>query len=107
MEEVAHRVDEDQPWRAPLARLIDQLGMDCQFESVAILGDGHGLQPLRHPFGVAELAAGTDEVATGDGVPSGLSPFYVGGYSDDSASFLFVRAAPKSINCCRSSTHVG
>ena len=35
----------------------------------------HRLQAVRHAFGIAVLAAGTDLGATGHGVPGGFGPF--------------------------------
>lgn len=78
MEEVAHRIDEDRAWFTPLTRLVDQLGVERQFKAVRIFRHAHRLQPFRHTLGVAVLAPGRDDVATGDGVPGGMRPFYVG-----------------------------
>jgi len=54
---------------------FEHIGMKCDFEAVLVFGDSHCLESFCHPVGVAVVAAGRDLGTSGDGVPSGVSPF--------------------------------
>ena len=76
VKQVAHRVDEDHPRFAPPQRLFQPFGAELKIEAILKGVARHATEPLREPFGIAIVAAGTDLRATRDRVPRRVSPFY-------------------------------
>ena len=83
VEEVAHAVDEDGLRLFPGHGQFEGVLVQGQLEGIPVVGGAHGLQPFRHAFGIAVLAAGADLGASGEWVPSGFGPLYggLGGHS--------------------------
>jgi hypothetical protein len=74
VEKVTHGIDEHSPRLTPPIRLQQGFRMPCQIKTVDILLLTHALKPARETLGIAELAAGTDFVATCNRIPSGIGP---------------------------------
>jgi hypothetical protein len=75
VKEIAHRIDKNEARRFPPKRNRQGLRLQRKPETVDVLRLTHCLEPERHPFGVAELAAGADLCAAGNRVPRCLGPF--------------------------------
>jgi len=78
VKEVAHRIHEHDPRLAPAARNVQQIRMQRHLKAVTVAIAAHGLQALRHPFGVTVSATFADLGAPGDRIPSHFGPFDVG-----------------------------
>lgn len=75
VEEVAHRVDEDDLGFLPAQWDFEGLGLQRDGKSIAIGRLSHRLQPARHALRIAMLAAGADLGTASDRVPGGFGPF--------------------------------
>jgi len=71
VEQVTHRVHEDELWLPPAQRNFQDLRMKRELKAVGVLLYPHFLQTLGKPLRVAELAARTDLVAASRRVPGG------------------------------------
>src|SRR4051812_26553012 len=74
LEQIAHRVNEDQAWRSPSKRNGQRIVMESQLEAVAVVRFPHRLKPYRHPLGVTIFAARADLCAPRHRVPRCLGP---------------------------------
>lgn len=74
VEEVAHRVHENEPGLPPSERQVDLVLLEGQFETGGVSRVAHGLETRSEALGVAVVAAGAHLRAAGDGVPGGLRP---------------------------------
>jgi hypothetical protein len=86
MKEIAHRIDEYLLWFFPSQwnvesalifanNSIPNCARAAATSETFVLRDVHSLQTPRHLHGVAIGAAGTDDRASGDWIPSGIRPF--------------------------------
>jgi len=80
MEQIAHRVDEDNLRLFPFERRFEGLSLNGELETVLVVGLAHGFEARCHALGIAVLASRADLCAAGDGIPGGLGPFD-GGFS--------------------------
>ena len=78
MEQIGHGIDEYYTRLLPANRLAQGFWVDRNRKSAFVFFGPHRLQPLRHPFGIAMLAAMADLRATGHRIPRSLSPFDFG-----------------------------
>ena len=74
MEQIAHRVDENDLRPFPFERLFERVFVQAELEAIAIVWLTHGLQAFRHALGIAMFAAGTDLGAARQRVPGGFGP---------------------------------
>jgi len=74
VEQIAHRVDEDQPRTFPCKRYVQALRPELQVETLLVRMIRYTAKPLRERLGIAVGASRTDLVATSDGVPGGVCP---------------------------------
>jgi len=75
VEKVAHAVHEDPLRGLPRDRVLQHVGLECQFEPVAVVLVSHGLQAVRESLRVAMLTAWANLVATRHRVPRRVGPF--------------------------------
>jgi hypothetical protein len=75
MKQIAHRVDEDDPWPFPLERLVESAGPKAQVESLLVRMAWNPPPTFGKRFGVAVRAARGHLRAPGHRVPRGLRPF--------------------------------
>ena len=74
VEEVAHRVDEDELGLAPLQRKLQAVRPEPQVEALLVRMTGNAAPALRERLGVAVRASRGDLVAARDGVPARGGP---------------------------------
>lgn len=77
MKQIAHRIDEYDPWLSPLARHVYEIGVECYLETIPIALSAHGSKPVGHTLCVAVFAALADLGATSYRIPSHFSPLNV------------------------------
>ena len=87
VEEVAHRIDEDQPRALPTQRLLQPGRPDAKVEPLLVGMAGDPAPALSERLGVAVSAAGRHLVAPGHGVPRRLRPLDRAAVSHASAPY--------------------
>ncbi|MDQ5894849.1 MAG: Response regulator [Actinomycetota bacterium] len=75
MEEIAHRVDEDDPWSLPLQRLVQAVRPKAQIEALFVGVPWDTPPTFSERFGVAVGTTRRDLGAPRNGIPRRLSPF--------------------------------
>ncbi len=78
MEQIRHRINKYKARFAPLKRDLQKILMQGDIESVLISAISCGLEPYRHPIGIAVLATCRDFATASNGIPCRISPFYLG-----------------------------
>ena len=74
VEEIAHRIDEDELWTPPLHGLFEAFGAKGQVEARLERVSLDATKTLRKALGIAMVATGANLRAAGDRVPSAVSP---------------------------------
>lgn len=74
LEEIAHRIDEDELWTPPLHGLFETLGAKGQVEARLERVSLDATKTLRKALGLAMVATGANLRAASDRVPSAVSP---------------------------------
>src|SRR5690606_8252522 len=94
VKEIAHRVHENLPRRAPPQWLIELLWYQAQVEPLLERVAGNAAKPLGECLGITVLAAGADLRTPADRVPGGVRPLDPGAVAHEAN---IIRRSPRSV----------
>ena len=75
MKHIRHAADKDSARLLPSGRLLEPIMMNLWSERIFLIIAESALEPVRHSFGVAVLAAFTYRAASGNWIPNLITPF--------------------------------